>query len=398
MNQRLYEGRFLVSLTGAAVRQDEFRVRHSRVDWDRLCRLAQNHGVASILYLGTLGSWEPIPERWKEALFAHYVEIMRGRESFEESAREILNALDMNGIACTVLARGREKRFYPTPEMGGESVLRLFIPREDYGRAKGFLVDLGYETDRIFKNAGERMRRVPGLMAEIYYEMPFRPAFYRKAAAELLEDSRQMEGFQGIRELTKKGEFIFRMAAAAFHYVSDQLTIREMLDLACSHRDCRESCGQEGCSRENRAERLAAFRADSLAEDILSISYLWFGGKEDQAYVRAPENANGYDPMENRILTRGLLGGSETQPQARELAGAIDREIEEENRRELRRIRKEAWKKRWAQWKRSMAWVFPSLGYMRAIYPILGRAPFLLPVFWAARGGRMLLAGRKKDD
>jgi hypothetical protein len=40
--------------------------------------------------------------------------------------------------------------------------------------------------------------------------------------------------------------------------------------------------------------------------------------------------------------------------------------------------------------------LFPPLSVMRDVYPVLGRLPFLLPVFWVVRGVQQLFTGRDK--
>ena len=392
MNQRLYEGRFLVSVVGAVVRQEDLAVRHSRMDWERVYRLADSHHVAPILYLGTLGSWEPLPPRWKESMFERYVEALQCNDIFEDAAREVLTVLDMNQIPAVVLTSGREKKLYPIPEMGGSCVLRLFVPKDEYVRVKGYLVDLGYETEQSFKNAGERMRRAYGLRLELFYEMPFRPAFYRHGAARLMEESRPAEGFKAVRELTEGSEFLFRMMGAAYRYVADELTLLEMLDLYFSYKGCRESLGWERAE-----EKLSEFHVEKLSRDLLSIANLWFGSGGEESYARVPEQPEIFDAMEDRILTRGLINQKDKEePQAVALWEAAAREREAENREEQRRLRREKRKKRFREWKRHAVWVFPGVGYMKSIYPVVGRIPILLPFFWGLRGVRMLRAGRDR--
>ena len=55
MNQLLFEGRSLVGIVSSIVRQDDLRVVHSRLDWERMFRLADFHKVANVVYLGVLG-------------------------------------------------------------------------------------------------------------------------------------------------------------------------------------------------------------------------------------------------------------------------------------------------------------------------------------------------------
>ena len=65
MNQFLFEGRSLVGIVSSIIRQDDLKVSFSRLDWERMFRLADYHKVASIVYLGILGYREALPEKWQ---------------------------------------------------------------------------------------------------------------------------------------------------------------------------------------------------------------------------------------------------------------------------------------------------------------------------------------------
>lgn len=387
MNQLLYESRFLASAVGAMVRQDDLRVIHSRVDWERVCWLADSHRVAVLLYLASLGSWEPIPAKCKERLFGRYVESLCYNEVFEENAAEILAVIDMNQVACVVLDGEPAKDLYPTPEMGGIRPLRLYMPNDDYSRMKGFLVDLGYETKEFFKGSGERMSRAGGIQIELYYQFPFRVSWYKKAAGAILERSFVREPFEFVRQISDEDYLLLHLAEAAYHYASDALTLREMLELYLLHRKQRETLNVERLEK-----RLAEFRAESLAGQLLELAYGWFG-KRDEGFVHALDNFD-HEGMERRILTRGMQTKGHLVGQAKELAEAIELEIRRENKSEERRIRAEALGRRFSQFKKRMAWHFPGCSYMKSIYPVLEQAPFLLPFFWCVRGASHLLAHR----
>ena len=392
MNQRLYEGRFLASVTGAVVRQDELKLRYSRMDWERLYRLADSHRVAPILYLGILGIWEPIPAQWKQALFERYIESLRQAEAFPEAVTEICTALDMNEISCVILTRGRISALCPLPEIGGSDPLRLLVEQPDYVRVKGYLVDLGYEMKGSLWGFGERMSRPGGISLELYWDFPFRPAWFRKVSGEICEEEQDLEGFLFVRELTGTGEFLFRTAAAAFHYVTDELTIREMLDLYYAHKICRQEINGEYADRV-----LSHLHIDLLAEKILDIAYLWFGGEQDRDFIPKMDQEEIWEPMENKILARGMYYRFQGHTQAEGLAEAILKETEQEERKEIQRLKQEARRKKWMDWKRKAAWIFPGTEYMKTIYPILERLPFLLPFFWFVRWGRMIRSGREKQ-
>ena len=49
MNQLLFEGRSLVGIVSSIIRQDDRRISFSRLDWERVYRLADYHKVANIV-------------------------------------------------------------------------------------------------------------------------------------------------------------------------------------------------------------------------------------------------------------------------------------------------------------------------------------------------------------
>ena len=66
MKQLLYEGRFLAEITANVVRQENLKIVHNRIDWERIYRLADYHRIAPVMYLGLLGNGEVLPDRWSQ--------------------------------------------------------------------------------------------------------------------------------------------------------------------------------------------------------------------------------------------------------------------------------------------------------------------------------------------
>ena len=151
MNRLIFEGRFLVNMVGSIVRQDELRAVHSRIEWERMYRTADYHRIANITYLGLLGYGGKIPERWQERFFERYQEALKFSDVCEEDEQEILMMMDMMELSCVVLTSCKVRRLYQIPEMAGSSPLRLMFDETNYTLAKGYLVDLGYETDQTYK-------------------------------------------------------------------------------------------------------------------------------------------------------------------------------------------------------------------------------------------------------
>lgn len=394
MDRLIFEGRFLVNLVGGIVRQDDLKAIHSRIDWEHMYRTADYHKIANIVYLGILGNGEKVPERWMERFFGRYQEALFYSDISEDAEREILTLLDMMGIPCTILTTSRIRLLYQIQEMSANNPLRLKLDEENYSLAKGYLVDLGYETECVYKGYGERMRRSSGFCVELYHQFPFRTRPYGKGMQRIMETAFIRNSSQHVRTISIENRYVFMAAQAAYHYAEDELLIREVLDLYLYHKTWREEM-----NREYITNRLKEFQMDGLAEKILHIAYMWFGSKEDILGEGQPDDMGVYDVLENRILSRGAIT-RETDHQALRLASLIKQDIDKERRNDKRAIFLERLAGYRAAFTRRMRWLFPEFRYMCAIYPFLEKVPVLLPVYWTRRGIRLLaglLAGKVKD-
>lgn len=385
MNQLLYEGRTLVGIVSSIIRQDTLHVLYNRLDWERMFRLADYHRVSNIVYLGILGKGDVIPDRWRDRFFERYQEALQFGENCDESIREVLMWLDMREISCTVLTSSLVRELYTIPETAENCPIQILMDEDNYFLAKGYLVDLGYETDQTYKGYGERMRRTSGVSVVLYHTLPFKVPGYGRNMQRLLETAYIKEPYYTIRVLPEESEFVFRMAKAIYSYVTDELRLREVLDLMLFHRAWRNEISPEFVEK-----RLADFQIDELAEKLLRIAYMWFGDKKDNYFVGQIEDMAVYDVLEDRLLTKGVIN-RESDPQALKLQKAIQKELDKERREEGRDIFLEGIAAHWENFRKSLRWAFPDYHYMSSIYPIVEKIPILLPVYWVIRGIRLLL-------
>lgn len=384
MNQSLFERRTLVGMISSIIRQDALRVSHNRIEWDRMFRLADFHKVANIVYLGVLGNSESLPDRWRERFFGRYQEALLFGEYCKESVREILMWLDMREISCTILISESVREFYKIPEAAANSPVQIYMDEKSYYLAKGYLIDLGYEVDQVYKGVGERMVKVSGVPIILYYELPFRTARYKKNMIKLVETAAMREPYSHIRMLSAENEFIYRMASAAYRYANDELTLREVLDIVLCHKAWREEIDDDALWK-----KLEEFGVDVLAEKILRIAYMWFGDKDDNYFNDQPEDLTVYDILEDRMLTSGEVN-NEKDEQALTLSKKIQKEIDKERRAEEKELRQEKRQELFDKFMKKVRWLFPDYHYMTSIYPVVEKLPFLLPVFWLVRDFRLL--------
>lgn len=398
MNQVLFEGRLLVNMISTLIHKGALQVRYGRMNWERMFRTADYHRVANIIYLGLLGNGGLVPERWMSRFFDRYQEALINGGNYEEAEQEILSLLDMEKIPCAVLSSSTIRGLYELPETADLSPLRLYMSPEAYTRVKGFLVDLGYETIQNYSEFGERMYRISGMNVDIYQKLPFKTKYYEKGMRELTLRARIRAGGTGVRILYPEDRLVYRMASVAYQYVNDELMLRDMLDLFLYHKAWREQLNHGYVKK-----KLQAFHTDALANRILRLSYMWFGEKEDKEYMQSTgeplEDPSSFDILENRIFSRGEFGKEkETDPQALGLARLLEKDEEKESRKAKREMRYQRKEEKKQARGRFLRWVFPDYKYMSGLYPVLKKAPFLLPFYWGARGVRLLIGMLKNKE
>ncbi len=384
MNQMVMEGRALTGIVSSIIRQDTMKVPLSRLDWERMYRLADYHKVANIVHLGVLGYRESLPDKWRERFFERYQQALLYGVNCKDSVKEVLTWLDLRKISCTILMSETVRDYYPIPDTADNSSLQILLNQENFSLVKGYLIDLGYETDQVYEEVGERFSRINAVSVVLFYKLPFRTARYERDMKRLLESAILRESYQHIRTLSLEGELVYRMAGAAYRYVTDELTMREVLDLQLCHRTWRDHVRLDAVER-----RLKDFQVEELSEKILRISYMWFGDKKDDFYEHLPDDMPAYDRLEERLLTRGIVN-QEMDEQALNLQKLIQKELQKEQKEVERQQRRRKREERREKVKRWLRWAFPDYHYMSSIYPSLEKLPFLLPVYWIARGVRLL--------
>ena len=399
MERLIYEGRFLVNTVGGIIRQDDLRVMYGRVNWEKMFREADYHKIANIIYLASLGNGDKIPDRWRKRFFERYQRALVFGDVYREAQQEVLMMMEMMNLPCFVISSCAIRELYPVPEMAACGLLKILVDEKSYVLAKGYMVDLGYETDYSYKGYGEHMKNAAGFDMEIYYKLPFHTRLYDKNMKLMLETVPFWGRYKYVRGFSLENQFVYMLASAAYAYVTDALLIRNVLDLYVFHRMWKEKMNIESIEK-----RMEGFRVDELGKKILQIAYMWFGSKDEKVSDGLPEDIKVYDILENRVLSRGLLN-KETDQQALKLERLVQREINREQFRERRAAFTEKWRKRQKDIGRILRWVFPEYKYMCVIYPILEYFSILLPICWIWRGIRQLkgllisnLFKKKKPD
>ena len=384
MNRSVYEGKFLINLLGSTLRQDDSFPVMRRMNWGRLYRIADYHELASGIYLGMLSAGARVPSLFGEKFFHRYQEAVRYGEIYESSELEILAAFQAVKVPAVVLESAAVRRLYHLPETAANSPLRLYIPEERYYMARGYLFDLGYETDQFYTGFGEHMKRAGGFQVEIYHHLPFLTKNYKKHMKSLLDRAYPDKKYPVLKVLSLESSYMFRMAEACYHFCTDNLKIRELLDLYLFYK-----LFHKDMNKKFLDARIKELDISLLSQSLLHMADMWFSSRKDSLFPYPKDSISLFDDMESRILSNGMVG-ADSIPEAAKLRKAIkDAENKEERAAKWRKW-KEKWKNRFDGIKKQLRWIFPESSYMKSLYPGLENAPFLLPLYWLKRDFKLI--------
>jgi hypothetical protein len=354
------------------------------MNWGRLYRIADYHEISSAIYLGMLSAGARVPALFGEKFFHRYQEAVRYGEIYESSELEILAAFQAVKVPAVVLESAAVRRLYQLPETAANSPLRLYIPEERYYMARGYLFDMGYETDRFYTGFGEHMKRVGGFQVEIYHHLPFLTKNYKKHMKSLLDRAYPDKKYPVLKVLSLESSYMFRMAEACYHFCTDSLKIRELLDLYLFYK-----LFHKDMNKKFLDARIKELNISLLSQSLLHMADMWFSSRKDSLFPYPKDSISLFDDMESRILSNGMVGADSISEAAKLRKEIKDAENKEERAAKWRKW-KEKWKNRFDGVKKQLRWIFPESSYMKSLYPGLENAPFLLPLYWIRRDFKLL--------
>ena len=384
MNRSVYEGKFLLNLVGGTLRQDESFPVMRNMNWARLYRIAEYHEITSAVYLGMLSVGARVPALFGERFFQRYQEAVHYGEIYEASELEILSVFQAFKVPAIILESAAVRRLYQLPETAANSPLRVYIPEESYYLAKGYLVDLGYITDEQYKGFGESMRRVAGFRVELYHTLPYLTKTYKNCMKGILNRAYPDKQNPALKVLSLESSYLFRIAEASYHFCSDSLRVRELLDLYLFYK-----LFNKDMNRRFLDARIKELNIGLLSQTLLHMADMWFSSRNNSLFPYPKEDISLYDDMESRILSNGMVG-RDSISEAIKLRKEIRNVEDQEERVEKWRKWKDKWKNRFKALGRQIRWLFPDKNYMTSLYPVLEKMIFLLPFCWIRRDIKLI--------
>lgn len=348
------EWEYLIHLLSAVLKGEQADELPPNLSFQVLFNLAAHHSVANTAYYGI----ERLQRRPESPLAEKWAEIRD-----KEIMKDIIQTSELNGISeafggagirFIILKGSHLKTLYPQSDFRSMADIDIYIDENDAERVKNTLVSMGYEVNSLEHGVHDVYYKKPVMNIEVHRALfgesgrEFAPLF-----GNLWEKSECLGGT--CYNLKPEYFFAYLIAHGIKHYDIGGSGIRSFMDIHVYL----EKAGNV-IDAEKIAELFGTIGKREAFQDFIRLSEIWFGdGEYTEKYRDMAEfiiRGGTYGTLENQVVS-GLKGKSK---------GSF-----------------------------LFSKLFPRLSYMREQYPVLRKAPILLPFCWAVRWVKAATVDRK---
>lgn len=315
--------------------------------------------VSAICYYGAVncGVDSALPEM--QTLFKQVCAGMAASQRQERIARELYDLFDREQFAYMPVKGLLLRELYPAPEMRLMGDLDILIKMDEYPRIREHLLQMGY-IEKV-ESDHELIWTKNGVMIELHKRLI--PS-YNKDYYAVFGDGWQLGKIcTGTRyAMTDEDQMVYQLVHFAKHYRDGGIGLRHMVDLYLLGRS------NPNRNEEEIAKSLTDLQLLDFYKNIFHTLDVWFADAPADAVsdliTRTVCGTGLFGTKENHILSEGVKLQSQNS-------------------------------KRSAKTQKLFYAFFPPCKNMCVLYPILKRAPILLPVMWVVRWMDVLFNRRK---
>lgn len=352
-------GEILISAISAGIKGEKFEFPQE-TDFEKLYKLAFNHRVAAniapVVVTSALASDE-IKSKFKKELF-------RTAARFDAQAQEtkkISDAFSEKSIRHCFLKGIKVCDFYDRPETRFMLDMDVFVETEKFAEAENILERNGYEKSAFGDDKDTGYVKKPFFNIELHKELKYdydKGYEYYKGASERMVSE---NGFA--LNMTNEDFYVYILSHTAHHFEVSGTGIKNVIDHYYLNKKLLPLC-----DKAVLRESLEKIGLTVFAERLDSLCRFWFEGEaQDEAIEK----------MAEFVILSGVFGNETNQY----FSGISRGEYENKKSSYF------------------LARLFPSAKALRPKYPVLEKAPFLLPLFWIVRIiSSVFNAGRIKDE
>ena len=335
----------------SSVLPDDFNI-------EELIDLASEHQITNILYEGAVLCGVDISCDGMKRLFSRCCKNLMVSEEQLYEINTVCDLFEKNGIKHMPVKGTVLKSRYPKSDMREMSDADILIDPADYPKIKEIMTSLGYsehmesDHDFTFKKGKTTMEMHKYLVSASHKEM-------FEYFENVWERARLVDGTKNRYELLPTENYIYIFMHLAKHYIDGGVGIKHITDMFILQDDIYD--------KEYIISSLKKMKLDRFYGNISDMISVWFYGKDANEIT---------DHISEYIINSGAYGTYENHIISQTAGG-----ISEKNAKN-------------GKMKRYMQLIFPSVANMKYAYPVLKKAPILLPFVWVYRWVAVLLGKR----
>lgn len=358
---------YLLELLCCGVNDTIPREKPEEISWKAIYAFAKRHSVTALAFYALRARKDELPsalaEEWEEQnakLLAKYI-------NQEHELAHLCSIFEQKHIPYMPLKGSCIRQFYPSPEMREMCDLDILVQQESEEQTHEIMLANGYSYIASHTTSHNReYHKAPFLNVEIHTALY--PQEYAESAYfnDVWTRAERCEGSFAYR-LSWNDFFVFAIAHTYKHYYLMGTGIRSVLDVYMMQKVLGEQLNEDYIRAELKKLSMLTFY-----ETISELAKSWFSPEH-------PVQFDAVEEMGHNILCGTTYGINQGAVQ-NAVAGYMLRG-------------KSAFGAKMSVARRK---AFPSLAFMKSMYPVLEKTPLLLPLCWAARWFRILFTKPKK--
>ena len=276
----------------------------------------------------------------------------------------LLDDMERDGIDCLPMKGWVMRNYYPDPLMRSMSDFDVLIRDMDSCKMQAWMEVRGYRPEHTEQEVHDTYRKPPYMNIELHRRLMEERRLKRQNTAwrenwlaSLWQKAYLLEGKKHLYRLSDEDFLVHHLLHFYKHFTGSGVGVRPLADLYLFLRQKRQTLDRAYLEKQLEALHIRAFSAQ-----ISRLAWVCFEGREldDSAWL-----------VLDYLTHAGIYGDRATLETSRlfESAGKTVRQ---------------------SKWKNFFDRCFMPLASMKNTYPRLRRAPWLLPVYWGIRMGRII--------
>lgn len=317
---------------------------------EAVSRLAKKHDLAHIVSGFVYENQIPVDPKLQERLRKEEILSVYRYEQMQYAFSQICQVLAQAQIAYIPLKGSVLRPFYPVESMRTSCDIDILVQEQDLDAAIEKLLQVGFRLEK-------RAYHDVSLFSpnNIHLELHFSILENMDTLDAVLQDAwKYASPVDGFQYAFSKEFFVFHMLAhMSYHFLGGGCGLRSLMDIwVMEHK-----FGVSYLCAEALLRKVGILR---FAEEMRTL--------EERCFTSGDETVT-EDPVLMYVIHGGVYGSAENHVAVKK----------EKNKTTFRYV---------------IERVFMPYKMMATQFPVLKKAPFLLPVYWMVRGARILLGGR----